>query len=174
MLAEKAAPNRNVAVFATEKERTLNIAGGIRGTGCEIVRLTTITPKITAATNKEITSESVHACSSAREMPHTNEATDRVTKTDAPMSGRGDSMRGVSLTYLAANNTTKRQMGTLIQNAERHPKNSMNSAPSVGPEATPSAPTAPFHATAWLRRSNENTDNNSPREAGVMMAPPTP
>ena len=174
MLAENAAPNRNVAVLATENDRTLNIAGGMSGTGCVSVRRTTKTPKTTAATNRESTKESVHECSSAREIPQTNEATDNVTKIDAPISGLGASVRGVSLTYLAANSTTAKQIGTLIQNAERHPKVETKKAPNVGPDATPNAPTAPFHATAWLRRSRENTDSSKPNDAGVMMAPPTP
>ena len=138
------------------------------------VRRTTNTPKTTAATNRESTRESVHECSSAREIPHTKDATDKVTNIEAPISGRGESVRGVSFTYLAANNTTTRQIGTLIQNADRQPSVSTNNAPSVGPDATPNAPIAPFHATAWLRRSNENTESNKPNDAGVMMAPPTP
>ena len=69
---------------------------------------------------------------------------------------------------------TKRQIGTLIQNALRQPNEEIKKAPSVGPDATPSAPMDPVHAMTCPRFSAGNAPNNKPVEAGVIIAPPIP
>ena len=62
------------------------------------------------------------------------------------MSGRVPFCVSDSLATRNARKIVTRQIGTLIQNAERQPKLETKNAPSVGPDATPSAPMEPVHA----------------------------
>jgi hypothetical protein len=65
-------------------------------------------------------------------------------------------------------------MGKLIQKAARQPNAEIRSAPTVGPDATPSAPTPPVHAITSVRRSRSKAPSSNPVDAGVSSAPPLP
>ena len=69
---------------------------------------------------------------------------------------------------------TPNTTGMLIRNARRHPPMEISQAPRVGPDATPSAPTAAQRDTIWVRRSIGNAASSSPRVAGVKNAAPRP
>src|SRR5687767_1882741 len=161
MFAANAAPNTKVAAFATLSVRSANSDGGRRGTGWRSVRRVTIDTSTAEAAIRPRTVASPQPCSSAREMPHTSEATANVMKTAAAASGRGVAWRAGSRTARAATTIRTAQTGTFTQNADRQPNADTNSAPSVGPDATPSAPAAPTHAIAWLRRFSGNEPKSS-------------
>ena len=91
------------------------------------------------------------------------------------MSGKGAS----SLGALPGNvvlpvKYASRQNGGSSRNAHLHPYESTIREPTAGPVATPSAVSEPHLATVVIRAESGVTANNSPNDAGVSNAPPTP
>ena len=133
-----------------------------------------MSPKTNAIANRVSTDESFHPRVSERDIPHTKAATATVNTNAARTSGREAFIRGDSDVTRHARTRVMKQMGTLIQNAERHPNVDTKNAPSVGPDAIPRAPIEPVHAKTWPRFSGGNTPSNKPVDAGTIIAPPIP
>ena len=87
-------------------------------------------------------------------------------------------LRGIGVLRLAEDRerrgrSTSAPMGRFTKKASRQLAASMMSAPSVGPAAAASAPTAPQMPTAVARFSRGNSPSTSAREDGRSAAAPT-
>ena len=154
--------------------RSRNNSAGNSGSAWLTERHATTAPSTIVTAKSCNTVASSQPSVSAREMPHTNAPTAAVKTKATGMSGRFPPIRGDSVVIRHAINNRTKQIGTLIQKAERHPNVATKNAPRVGPDATPRAPIEPVQAITCPRFSAGNAANKSPIDAGVIIAPPIP
>ena len=172
-MAKNAAPKSRATTLARRNKGAAKRSGAITGSGCRVERRTSRTEAITETAKAARTAGDVQPHDGPSTMPRASEATATMTRNEPRMS-----VRPWTSGFTDSTNTLRPQTrtitasGTLSQKAQRQPPRPTTTAPSDGPVAAATPPTAPQVPMAIARRSGGNSRSTSAIAAGVMRAPP--